>query len=265
MPTPKCILILSYKSSGSTALQSLLSKLSGVNTASSTEHVHNETLFWTKAASILNLQQYDMYNSQTPMERGSALTSFNRFITRNLGVPTRDDYRKEDILDLWGRLCLVNAPIFLEKSPQHLYQRSVVRLIEECVAYHAHAVSFLLVGLIRNPNAMLYSDFKRRGSDPNLNQQVWLTSYQNLFALRRRTQMPLHIIKYEEVVSDPSALDAVLAFTGHKRECLPTNFLHAKSVHQWRSDESYTFEISPDVRSVAETFGYADRELVRDE
>lgn len=263
MSTLKCILILSYKSSGSTALQALLSKLPGVNTVPYTSHVYNETLFWSKAASILGRPQYDMYNSQTPIARDAALASFNSFIGRNLAVPSRDSYTDSDIFDIWGQLSLACAPVFLEKSPQHLYQPAVIQLLEECVDYHKRSIRFLIIGLVRNPHAMLYSDFKRRGSDPAINEEVWRVSYENLLVAQRRGNLPLHIVRYEDIVTDLSTLDPVVEFAGHNRASLPVDLLHCNSVERWRMDGSYAFRLSTAVRAIAARFGYFDDELGR--
>ena len=68
----KCIMILSCKSSGSTALQNLLNKLPQVNRIKKTRHFEYETLYWTKAASILGMPQLNMLDSEVPIPKKKA-------------------------------------------------------------------------------------------------------------------------------------------------------------------------------------------------
>ena len=82
----KCILILSAKSSGSTALQSLLVKFFQVNHIDKTRHFEYETLFWTKAASILQLPQVDMLDSEVPINKEKARYDIINLLKQNLGT-----------------------------------------------------------------------------------------------------------------------------------------------------------------------------------
>ncbi len=68
----QCIIILSIKSSGSSACQNLLSKFSQVSYVPKTRHFENETLYWTKAASVLGLPQVDMIDSEVPISKEKA-------------------------------------------------------------------------------------------------------------------------------------------------------------------------------------------------
>jgi len=52
---PTCIAILSEKSSGSSVLQRLIASFARRKTREATRHNEDETLYWTKAASILRL------------------------------------------------------------------------------------------------------------------------------------------------------------------------------------------------------------------
>ena len=65
----KCIIILSSKSSGSSALQYYLSKYINVNHIRYTRHYEHETLYWTKVASALGILQKNMLNSEVPIRK----------------------------------------------------------------------------------------------------------------------------------------------------------------------------------------------------
>ena len=171
MSHKKCIIILSEKSSGSSALQNLLVKFAEIQHVSKTRHFENETLYWTKAASILDKPQLVMVDSEVPIERKKARGELISLLKDNLNdyVPPVDD--KELIIEGWRLLCNKYSPIFLEKSPHHLCQWAAIELIIECIR-QVTDVDFLLIGLIRNPMDTLYSQFKRWGSRPEEVQET---------------------------------------------------------------------------------------------
>ena len=129
----KCIIILSTKSSGSTACQNILSKSISANHVKFTRHYEFETLYWTKAASILGLHQDKMLDSEVPIRQKKASKDLIKLLKGNIEdfvIPEDDN---ELIYSGWKRLCEINSPIFLEKSPHHLYQWSAVNLIDKCI------------------------------------------------------------------------------------------------------------------------------------
>ena len=66
---PLCLFILSVKSSGSSILQRILAESLSGRLVEKTTHSENETLYWTKAASVLGLPQIQMENSQVPFRK----------------------------------------------------------------------------------------------------------------------------------------------------------------------------------------------------
>lgn len=262
MSNLKCIIILSYKSSGSTALQGILSSNIGINTSKYTRHVYNETLFWSKAASVLKMSQGEMYKSQTPMSYDAALISLNDYLSNNLNIETNSSYTKKNIFEYWKQLCEINSPVFLEKSPHHLYQESVLELITECIEYFSNEIDFQLIGLVRNPMAMLYSDYTLRKSNPSINQYIWLKSYENLLRFKKIHDR-LIIIKYEDMVNNVNSLNKVIKFTGLKYLKLSHDYLHTKSIDKWLIDREYDFNLDLDVIATAEKFGYTIESLTR--
>ena len=68
----KCVIILSNKSSGSSILQRFITESSEARHVRYTRHFENETLYWTKAASVLGLPQLDMPDSEVPLPKAQA-------------------------------------------------------------------------------------------------------------------------------------------------------------------------------------------------
>ena len=150
----------SSKSSGSSALQNLLAKLPQVDHISKTRHFEYETLYWTKAASVLRLPQVDMLDSEVPISKERARLDLINLLCDNLESYTPPSDNDELIFGGWKLLCQNYSPVFLEKSPHHLHQWSALELINECIE-RIPEVDFLIVGLVRNPMAILYSAWDR--------------------------------------------------------------------------------------------------------
>lgn len=257
----KCIIILSSKSSGSSALQSLLVRFNQVRIVSKTRHFENETLFWTKAASILHLPQVRMLDSEVPISYEKARIDLLNLLKDNVDsyVPPTND--EEMIFNGWKLLCQKHSPIFLEKSPHHLHQWSALVLIAECVK-RFQEIDFLLVGLVRNPMDVLYSAWNRRRTVPEKNQYQWFTAYENLLRLRKLVGKKLVVVRYEEMVKDISTLKEIFQFISATEDQIETDYLHEKSLAKWKKDKKYGFKLSKKVLSLAEKFGYDKQDMV---
>ena len=260
MTAPKCIVILSEKSSGSSACQNLLAKFEDIKYVQKTRHYENETLYWTKAASILGLPQRDMLDSEVPIERDRARTDLITLLRDNL-----DDYSPADddrslIFDGWRQLCESYTPIFVEKSPHHLFQWSALELIVECQQRYPE-IDFLLLGLIRNPMDTIYSQFQRWRAHPEKLQAQWLVAYQNLLKLKEVAGEKLVIIRYEDMVSSLSYLQPVFQFCEAKVSDADQHYLHRDSLMNWKRDSTFGFALSEEVISLAQRYGYQLDEL----
>jgi hypothetical protein len=260
----KCMIILSSKSSGSTALQTLLVNLPQVNHILKTEHRANETLYWTKSASILGLPQVDMLDSVVPLNYEKARASLISFLSDNLDYYTPpDDNDEQLIFGGWQLLCKKYAPVFLEKSPHHLHQWSALELIAEAIE-RFQEVDFLLVGLVRNPMDTLYSMWRRWRSIPEKNQYEWLLAYSNLLRYRDLVAERLIMVRYEDIVDDISCLNEILAFIGVTEKQVDKNYFHSKSKGKWKKDRSYGFKLSDEVATLAEKYGFRREDMTND-
>jgi hypothetical protein len=258
----KCIIILSNKSSGSSACQNLLSKSAEVNNITKTRHFENETLYWTKAASILEMPQRKMLDSEVPIDKAKAQADLITLLSDNLDSFDPSANADDLIFGGWKLLCQRFSPIFLEKSPHHLLQWSALQLIAECMNRYTE-IDFLLIGLVRNPMDTLYSSFKRWKTIPEKGQYEWLIAYQNLLRFKELVGDKLYIIRYEDMVSDIDVLRPVLKFMGvdNPKDSLYSNYLHNKSIAKWKADKFYGFNLDNEVSRLAQDYGYTNDDL----
>jgi len=260
MSAEKCTIILSEKSSGSSALQNFLVKFANMQHVSKTRHFENETLYWTKAASILNKPQLDMVDSEVPIESKKARADLIKLLKANLNNYVPPDDNKKLIFEGWRLLCKRYSPIFLEKSPHHLCQWSAIELIIECIEQLSD-VDFLLVGLIRNPMDTIYSQYKRWKSRPEEVQNQWLIAYKNLLKLKEIIGDQIVFVRYEDLVTSPVCLEPVFNFCEKAVDASDKNYFHRKSIQKWKTSALYSFSLSPEVAELASQYGYQKEEL----
>ena len=260
MSAEKCIIILSEKSSGSSALQNFLVKFANAQHVSKTRHFENETLYWTKAASLLNKPQLDMVDSEVPIENKKARVDLIRLLKANLNYYVPPDDNKKLIFEGWRLLCKRYSPIFLEKSPHHLCQWSAIELIIECIEKLSD-VDFLLIGLIRNPMDTIYSQYKRWKSRPEEVQKQWLIAYKNLQKLKEIIGDQIVFVRYEDLATSPVCLEPVFNFCEKTLDASAKNYFHHKSIQKWKTSALYSFSLSPEVAELARQYGYQKEEL----
>jgi len=263
MAKPKCIIILSEKSSGSSACQNLLARFANVRHVANTRHGEHETLYWVKAASLLGYPQIDMLDSEVPIEPQQAKTDLRDLLVENLQNPVLPESDSELVFDGWRQICLAHTPIFLEKSPHHLCQWSAIELIVEA-RERILDVDFFIVGLVRNPMDTLYSQFQRWRTPPEHLQYQWGIAYRNLLKLEEVIAENLLIVRYEDMVSSIHSLQPLLDFCGAEVGDKDKNFFHNRSVAKYREDRRFGFQLSDEVAEVAKAYGYSDSDLRND-
>lgn len=260
MANAKCIIILSVKSSGSSACQTFLKNTVGARHVDRSRHFENETLYWTKAASLLGLPQQPMLGSEVPIERKRARQDLVSLLTDNLPGYTVPSDDRELVFDGWRALCHHYQPAFLEKSPHHLFQWSALELILQAMQ-ELNDVDFLLIGLVRNPMDTLYSAFQRWRIPPEALQYEWLTAYRNLQRLQSELGERLLVVRYEDMVARREWLRPVEAFCGVESSASYQGYLHRKSIQKWRQDAFYGFVPAEEVSVLAERYGYNRNDL----
>ena len=263
--TQKCIIILSAKSSGSSALQNLLTSARDIQKVESTRHYENETLYWTKAASVLGRKQVEMLDSEVPIPAERARRELVEFLGEN--VPEFKAPQNDEALVFggWDALNARYAPIFLEKSPHHLLQWSCLELIAEAMQRRPD-IEYLVIGLIRNPMDVIYSAWSRWRIYPRLKQYEWRSEYENLLKAQSLFGSNLVMLRYEDMVSQPDSLKPILRFIGAEDQLarIRESYLHKRSVAKWRQDKKFSFHLDPEVVALAEQFGYQPEEFEHD-
>ena len=245
------IIILSSKSSGSSALQKYFVTNHNCKAVAWTEHHENETLYWSKAASILGLPQQSMYRSQVPYSMDSARSSLKLFLKNN-GVAVDDFDSKDALYEHFYSLIKINDFRFLEKSPHHLYNESNLQLIHDFISKHNN-LEFKVLGLVRHPQAVLYSAWKRWRFIPKEFEKEWSTSYKNLLSWKEK--LDIQIIKYEDLASDSLDLDQLLKI---KNESLNNFRFKSGSINKWKEDKEYGHVLSKETEDLARQLGYKD-------
>ena len=263
----KCIIVLSEKSSGSSALQNLLSMHTDIKHVEKTRHYENETLYWTKAASALGMSQENMLSSEVPIPTKKAKKDIEDILKDNLrNNPPLEVFDENFIFKGWQLLCEHYAPIFFEKSPHHLLQWSSIELIIKA-ANKIKNVDFLVVGLVRNPMDVIYSHYKRWGIDPDRMQNQWVKSYSNLNRLKNvkhKLSFEFLVLRYEDIVTSNQKLKPILNFCNVDIQDLNDSFLHQNSIGKWKKDSSYGFSLSDNAYQLAIKFGYEKTTLAND-
>ena len=160
----------------------------------------------------------------------------------------------------WRLLCKEYTPIFLEKSPHHLYQWSAIELILECIRTFDD-VDFLLIGPIRNPLDTIYSQYRRRRLLPEKVERQWLSAYRNLQRLKDLAGEKLVIVRYEDMVSNLSCLAPVFDFCGVMPDSSRDTYFHQKSMNRAKEDARLCFVLSDETSELAVKYGYRKEEL----
>jgi hypothetical protein len=255
-PGATSVLILSDKSSGSSVLQDELLKHGSVQGLQKTPHQEGETLFWNKAAALLGLPQVRMIDSRVlPMDARTARKALEQLCVDNLASFTPPDDDRELVFGGWRALVLEHQPVFLEKSPHHIHYQSALDLILEADSSNLD-IEFRYLGLVRDPMDTLYSMWRRWAIPPDTRQHEWVRAYRNLLALKERVADKVLLIRYEDLVSDPSVIQTVCRFIGVDWQPEIGASLVTGSIGAWRRDKTYGFRPSQAVLDLASEFGY---------
>src|SRR3984885_11094125 len=257
---PRSVVVLSSKSSGSSALQRLLCSGTNAQHVQRTRHGEYETLYWTKAASILGLPQAQLLASEVPIAPRKARTDLITLLAHNVPrfVPPNDD--EALVFEGWRALCKRFAPVFVEKSPHHLQQWSCLELMASAVR-RLPDVEFRFIGLVRNPMDMLYSAWRRWRLGPQNAQFEWFQAHQNLLRFKELGGDRVAVLSYETLVSHDGVARAVLNKLAIEGSGESVSGLHKNSVLSWKRDAGYGFQLDSTVAQLAAEYGYTPEQL----
>lgn len=251
---PVHIIILSTKSAGSSALMNYYVKNHSFQDVCFTKHFEKETLFWTKAASLLKLPQDKLYRSKISFKSERVLAELNEFLKMNKVscINATSVSLQDEIFRAYKDLIFKYAPRFIEKSPHHLYNRSDLRLMLEFILKYESEIDFKVIGLVRNPLDVIYSAWSRWKFIPEEFEGEWLRSYENL--LWWKDQFPLtRIMQYEEMAKDNALIDKVIGAVPESKRYT----MNVKSIFRWQRDIFFSHNLSKDTVILAKKYGYS--------
>lgn len=224
-----------------------------------TPHAENETLFWTKAASILGMPQEKMPNSQVPLPRWRAQRMLRRLLRENLSGFSGPLRSQEDIFAAWTALVRSGDGMFVEKSPHHLYQPSALALMRR-YADVAKEVDVRFIGLVRNPIDTLYSSWRRFGVLPEVEEAHWIRAYSLLRLFHAERPDLVTVVRYEDLVAGKVELASLMGLPAKAAGTEGQGF-HARSIQKWRADPSFGYRPSDRLIELAGGYGYAREEV----
>ncbi|WP_162126254.1 sulfotransferase family protein [Flavobacterium phycosphaerae] len=250
----KHVILLSCKSSGSTALQNYLKENLGYKTISFTQHQEEETLYWSKVASVLKMPQNKMYRSKVPYTVEKAVKDLNEFFLKNklAHINITKETTEKEFQEYYFELIQSLAPKFIEKSPHHLYNESNLVLIKNFVERYKNEVDIRIIGLIRHPQSVLLSGWKRWQFLPSGFQNEWNISYKNL--LDWKEKLNITFCEYEKLVSNEITFDQLIGETAPVEKYR----FNSKSMNNWMNNKDYGFQLSNEVIATAKRFGYTE-------
>ncbi len=234
----------------------------GLRLSSSSHHFENETLYWTKAASVLGLEQMPLPFSEVPLPPDRAARSLRAFLAENAIVPP-DRLTRQALEDAFASLCISNAPAMLEKSPHHLYERAALDLICD-FAQSREDVRVKFLGLVRHPVETSYSAWRRFGILPWVEEACWVAAYTNLLDLKRQMPNDVHIVHYRQLVTGQISIDDLSRFLELPRKQGATTArrsFDAKSLNKWQKDPAFGYAMSAEAKALALELGYTQQEL----
>jgi hypothetical protein len=252
----KIVIILSSKSSGSSAMQHYLTVNYGAHFIGHSQHFENESLFWTKAASVLELPQQPMYHSEVPIPQSLALQALDDLLRKNNIASSVDRHTsKEEFFELFYKLCKQAGFPVVEKSPHHLFNISNVHLILEFKKYIAPRADVVLIGLVRNPIDTVYSAWTRWRFSHQAFEQEWFYTYRNLHKLPKLTT-DIKIFRYEDISRSSLEFDEFLFSRCGLKKISNAFSFNENSLYKWKRDGFFHYHLSRAAKILALSLGY---------
>jgi hypothetical protein len=252
---PVHIIILSTKSAGSTALMDYFIQNHSFKTVAFTKHSEKETLYWTKAATLLRMNQDKLYRSKISFKPEKVWQELNEFLRSNKvsTIKPSTSNMKDEIFRAYRDLVFAYGPRFIEKSPHHLYNRSNLTLLNDFIHRYAHEIEFKVIGLVRSPMDVIYSAWDRWKFIPDEFEHEWTRSYENLCWVRETFPLT-SIVQYEALAKDNTAIDSLAgSLPGSKKYSINTN-----SLNKWRRDNFFSHHLSKGTTVLAGKLGYKE-------
>ncbi|MBN1681625.1 MAG: sulfotransferase [Anaerolineae bacterium] len=258
---PRSIMLISEKRSGSTIFQTELNKHPLVNVIAHTEHNDHETQYWLKAACVLGLPGNDFLHGRPPYTYADARSKLIGLLRSNVPGFVIPDDDKQLVFEGWAALCQQFGPVWFEKTPQHSQNWAALSVVLDYI--HTTGADLRIIGLVRNPLGMVYSAWRSWRSNYWQRQFDWQTAYSNFQRLQHALPSEqVLLVQYEDLAQRPSeVMQRVCQFCDLPYHPDVGAGLHARSVDRWQADPAYLLQLDPDVRLLAQQFGYQAGEL----
>ena len=263
--TKTVVILLSDKRSGSTLLQRILCQHLDIQHVQHTPHTYYETHHWLKAAVMLQ-QDARLFSGGTVYKgygsRRNARTYMEACLRDNLpdfALPA-DDRRL--VFEGWDALCKrYAAPIFFEKSPQHLAHWAALALMLEWI--QSSQLNVKVIGLTRHPLAVLHSAAELFGTPPDARQYGWLEIQRNLLSFSELLPSGAYLgIRYEDLITDsPTTLESIGSHIGVSALPSMAEEIHQDSLQSWKQDSNFFVQLADPTIQMAQHFGYREFDL----
>jgi len=265
----KVVILLSDKRSGSTMFQSELCRHPAVRHVEYSPHTYLETHHWLKAACMLDVDPV-LFSGGTVYAgyggKKNARIYMEDCIKKNVPgfvVPEND---RDLVLQGWNALCERYAnPVFFEKSPQLPAHWGALELLLDWIINTDYEVK--IIGLVRNPLAVLYSAQQLFHTDPEKRQYGWVEVQENLLKVQERIPVAdFKMCKYEDIIREPVAqFKNICEFVGIEPDVSVGSGVHGTSVNKWEKDPFFRVQLDDTVKEMAGRFGYLENELINPE
>ena len=251
--TATVVILLSDKRSGSTWFERELCKHRDVRHIHFTPHTYNETHYWVKAACILPTATEDFSGGVRPDAYGSS-TAARKSLVKTIQGNAPDFVVPDDaeklVFDGWDVLCKQFArPVFFEKSPHHSHYWAALELVLRWIEKTDYRVR--IVGLVRNPMAVMYSASQLFYTDPQPRQFGWAQANRNILKMAQLLgSEQFKLVKYEDLVQDPvKNFQDICNFIGIVYQDQIGESVNAHSVFKWRDDQAFDFQLDEITRT----------------
>jgi hypothetical protein len=254
--------ILSEKSSGSSFLFRSLNQALEISKYPSTKHYESETLFWTKAASLLDKPQLSMLASAVPYEKERAREELKYFLSNNLPSDITFTNDEDLVFRGWYELIRHFGPVFIEKSPHHLLQWNALALMLEFEKRYVDKVNCHYVCIARNPKDVFLSQFRRWNVNLKQLENQWLTTYMNWERFRDQPSLSASktFTRYEDLVTERQSVITKICSAIGVDSKLQGGEKIRKSKSSKQSD-AFGYVFSDSITQLAKTMGYSSSDL----
>ena len=228
-------------------------------------HTYYETHHWLKGAVVLGVPNRMFADGKTYRGYGSR-EGARRYLVDGVRGNIPEFATPEDdgklVFGGWNALCARFAPpVFFEKSPQYLAQWAALSLLLRWMESTDYGVR--VIGLVRNPQEVLYSAQRLFFTDPKERQFAWAQSYRNLLSFSAMLSSERFLMmRYEDIIENPpQKFREICGFIGVDYDAAIGAGVHGEAGGRWRDDPEFPLQLDESVKQVAHCFGYRDEEM----